>query len=128
MTKKLLRNIGLSLLCVVIVSTTIACKNTCRKYYWRYDCYWVSLNPLIVLDKGCGSGEMIIDNVRYEFYTGISNNATYIKFRVNQNEVLWKADTKLKGEFLYLTITIDNISNYKGQTIVLHKSLEKPIY
>jgi hypothetical protein len=69
---------------------------------------------------------MTIDDIKYEFYTAQSNNATYICFYENETsskndseKLLWKADTKMKDGKLYLTITLDNISNYEGKTIVL---------
>jgi hypothetical protein len=102
------------------------CLVGCQKYYWDYDCNWVSDEPSIELYKGCGSGQMTIDDIKYEFYTAQSNNATYICFYENETsskndseKLLWKADTKMKDGKLYLTITLDNISNYEGKTIVL---------
>ena len=98
----------------------------CQKYYWDYDCCWVSDEPKVELFQGCGSGRMTIDRVEYEFVTAQSNNATYItfyekdpSFENDLGKLLWKADTELKNGKLYLTITIDNISNYRGQTIIL---------
>ncbi len=65
---------------------------------------------------------MRIAGIDYEFYTYISNDARYIGFCSNAKEVLWEADTHFKDDCLYLTVTIDNISNYKGQVIKLYKS------
>ena len=69
---------------------------------------------------------MTINDVEYEFYTAQSNNATYIIFYEQSfdlenglEKLLWKADTELIDEKLYLTITIDNISDFEGKTIVL---------
>lgn len=97
----------------------------CQKYYWEYDCCWVSEEPKVELNKGCGSGLMTIDNVEYEFYTAQSNNATYIIFYEKDKslendlgKLIWKANTVLKDGKLYLTITIDNISDFVGKTIV----------
>jgi hypothetical protein len=98
----------------------------CQKYYWDYDCNWVSEEPSIELYKGCGNGQMTINDVKYEFYTAQSNNATHIDFyekETNSNnnfeKLLWQADTKMKDGKLYLTITLDNISNLEGKTIIL---------
>ncbi len=122
--KKVFTKILLSFLCMIIILSGVGC----RKYYWDYDCYWISEDPQIVLDKGCGSGKMKIDDVLYEFYTYVSNNATYIGFYTVENDnfesktYLWKADTDFKDDCLYLTITIDNISDYEGKVIKLIKS------
>lgn len=69
---------------------------------------------------------MTIDDVEYEFVTAQSNNATYIEFYEKDpscendlGKLLWKADTELKNGNLYLTVTIDMISDYEGQTIIL---------
>lgn len=98
----------------------------CQNYYWDHDCCWVSNEPKVELFQGCGSGRMTIDDEEYEFYTAQSNNATYIEFYEKDTDtendlgkLLWKADTELKNGKLYLTITIDTISDYEGQTIIL---------
>lgn len=98
-----------------------SCSFSHRKYYSDYDCEWVSDDPEIVLNNGCGSGKMIIDGVKYNFSTFMSNNATYIGFYIGDHEDLWVADTKLKKGKLYLTVTKDTISNYLGKTIVLYQ-------
>lgn len=117
--KFILNKIFLGFLCIMILLLCISCK----KYYWDYDCFWISEQPQITLNKGCGSGKMKIENVVYEFYTYISNDATHIGFYNNKKDILWEADTNFKDDCLYLTIKIDNISNYKGQVIKLNKSL-----
>ena len=114
----ILTKVFLSFLCVIVILTCMSCK----KYYWNYDCCWVSENPQIILNKGCGSGEMTIGGVHYVFYTYISNDARYIGFCNQDDEVLWEADTEFRNDCLYLTITIDNIANYEGQVIELNKS------
>ena len=117
--KNIVNKIFLGFLCVIILLPCVGCK----KYYWDYDCYWISEEPQITLNKGCGDGKMKIADVVYEFYTYISNDATYIGFCNSNEEVLWEADTNFKDDCLYLTITIDNISNYEGKVIKLNKSM-----
>ena len=97
------------------------------KYYWDYNCNWVSENPKIVLYQGARNGEMTIDNIHYEFYTRRANNAKYIYFYIVKNDdfesktYLWKADTTLKDNKLYLKITEDYISDYQGKILVLEQ-------
>ena len=119
--------IFLCLLCPLLFAPFALCR-TCREYYWDYDGYWIAEQPQITLDKGCGKGVMQIDGTRYEFDTYRSNNATYIGFYVGEHDVLWEADTKLQGDCLYLTVTVDNISNYEGQTITFYKAAESDAF
>lgn len=98
----------------------------CQKYYWDYDCSWVCDNPQIELYQGCGRGRMVIDGIAYGFITAQANDATDITFlsdsssiQDESDRVIWVADTVLKDEKLYLTITLDNISDYCGKTVVL---------
>lgn len=114
---------------LVLICMVCCCSVTlvgCQKKYWDYDCCWVLDEPKVELYQGCGSGRMTINDVEYEFYTAQSNNATYIIFYEQSfdlenglEKLLWKADTELIDEKLYLTITIDNISDFEGKTIVL---------
>ena len=125
--KNIVNKIFLGFLCVIILLPCVGCK----KYYWDYNCTWVSENPEIVLFQGARNGEMTIDDIRYEFYTRRANDAKYIYFYVVENNdfesktYLWKADTTLKDNKLYLKITEDYISDYQGKILVLEqKSLQ----
>ena len=70
---------------------------------------------------------MTIDDIRYEFCTRSANNAKYIYFYVVENNdfesktYLWKADTTLKDNKLYLKIAEDYISDYQGKILVLEQ-------
>lgn len=121
---------------VVVLSAFVAmsCSLSGVKYYWDSDCEWYSNEPQIVLNKGCKSGEMTVDGVSYEFFTARSSDGKRIELRkgsvddndVGENFILWLCNTKLKNGLLYLTVTIDNVSDYEGKTIVLHpRSVEK---
>ena len=69
---------------------------------------------------------MVIDGIAYDFITAQANDATDITFlndsssiQDESDRVIWVANTVLKDEKLYLTITLDNISDYCGKTVVL---------
>ncbi len=99
------------------------------KYYFRFDGVWFAAEPYISLTCEYHQGVFIIDEKRYELQTGHANNGVYIKLydmnsflpdgSVDSDSYLWKADTKVKNNKLYLTVTEDRISDYEGKTIVL---------
>ena len=124
--RRVTKAVGLYLSIILCLLAFVGCRGL-RTYYWDYEGEWISDNPQVTLYKGCDRGEMTIDGIHYEFYTGVSNNASYIYFYIPENNdhqseiYLWRANTTLKKDKLYLEITEDNISNYQGKTIVLTK-------
>ena len=66
-----------------------------------------------------------IDGVRYDTPTGVKYDGTGIFFYDNtkdisdESAILWEAKCELKDGKLYLTIVVDNISDYEGKTIEL---------
>lgn len=116
---------GLTIIVSSVILISVMLLTACQKYYWDYECDWVSESPLIVLRRGgCGNGYMIIDGIEYQFNTWQSNDAKEITFCDENNNVIWQADTTLKKDKLFLTVTIDNISNYQGKTIELTQRKE----
>ena len=115
----MIKNLRLRFAFIAVITVCLSQLTACGKRYWEYDSDWVSKTPLIVLRSGGGSGYMIIDDIEYRFNTWQSNDAKEITFCDENNAVIWQADTALKKDKLYLTVTVDNISDYQGATIVL---------
>ena len=113
-----------TLVFLIVFNCLLFQATTCKELYFNLPCEWYSEEPYIYLERGCSRGQMTIDGITYDFFTILSNNATYIAFEVwvgEQREIFWEASTVYKNDILYLKITTDNISNYKGKTIKMYK-------
>ncbi len=98
----------------------------CTNDFWHFQCKWTSNDPYIEFEYGGGSGTMVIDGISYKFLAGQSNDFTWVELYVkNSNEsehkTLFEATTNLRDGKLYLTVTVDNISDYVGKTIVFEQ-------
>lgn len=109
---------------LVVLFTCVGCKKL-SKSYWDYDCVWYSETPYIYMPTGTNAMVLEVDGVRYDVTTGERPDGTGISFYDNskglndENSLLWETECKLKDDKLYLTVIIDNISDYQGKTIEL---------
>ena len=98
------------------------------KRYFEYHVIWYSDDPFIefVGDRHRG-GKMILDGKEYIVHMTWANDGTDIMIYDGDQEeatpetLIWKADTKVKKGQLIFVVTIDNVSNYDGKTIVLNQ-------
>ena len=122
--KKTYIKIGLIVSIILGMLLCAGCKNL-KKVYWDYDCVWYSETPYIYMPAGTSALILEVDGVRYDVTTGKRPDGTGISFYDNskglndENSLLWETECKLKDDKLYLTIIIDNISDYQGKTIEL---------
>ena len=124
--KKIRFVIALSL--TFILLTSCSCVPN-KKYYFSYSGIWFSDSPFIVLDCKHHQGVFTISNMTYDIGTAHANNGVNIilynsaiiqpEGGLSDEAYLWVADTKVKNNKLYLTVTEDRISDYEGKTIVL---------
>ncbi len=120
--KKVIKSYSIILL--VVLSMCTGCKNL-TKVFWQYDCVWYSEKPYIYMPANDRNAVLNIDGVRYDTPTGVKYDGTGIFFYDNtkdisdESAILWEAKCELKDGKLYLTIVVDNISDYEGKTIEL---------
>ena len=120
------RNIKIGLITSIILGMLLctSCKNL-TKVFWQYDCVWYSEQPYIYMPANDNCAILNIDGVEYDAATGVKYNGTGIFFydssmdTNDENSLLWEAKCELKDGKLYLTIVVDNISDYEGKTIEL---------
>ena len=120
--KKQYVKIGLIISIILGILLCVGCKNL-GKTYWSYDCVWYSEKPYVYLIPGGSTAILKIDEQEYNCSTESEPDGTGINFYIideNNNDIyLWKAESKIKNDKLYLTVVEDNISDYQGKTIEL---------
>ena len=113
-----------SIILLVVLSMCTGCKKL-TKVFWQYDCVWYSEEPYIYLMANDRHAVLNIDGVGYDAAAGVKYDGTGIFFYDNsmnicdESTLLWEAKCELKDGKLYLTVVVDNISDYEGKTIEL---------
>lgn len=123
--------VSVTLLCIALIST--GCR---QKMYLEYEAPWVFEDAEISIASCEGFMGMTIEigeNI-YECGVAHENDGTgmsiYDKSVVGgytDKALVWEASCELKDDLLYLSIEVDNISDYEGKTIVLHQESEEDI-
>lgn len=107
---------------IVVLLACVGCKNL-KKGYWSYDCVWYSEKPYVYLVSGGSIAVIGIDEQEYDCFTEKKLDGTGVNFYIkgidNEDIYLWKTESNIKNDKLYLTIVEDNISDYQGKTIEL---------
>ncbi len=100
-----------------------------EKYFFQYKGVWATDEIPLSLFCQDYNGSLKIEEQTFTLtlsYSPYGHNIVlydatkiYPNGGINGNDYLWKADTKVKNNKLYLTVTEDRISDYEGKTIVL---------
>lgn len=118
---------------VIGMSVISLCTGCGKKKFWEYEASWVSDNPSICIVNSEGFDYVLleIDGIQYELKTAHANDGsgiTMYDLNINgaytKDAIIWDCSCKIEDEKLYLTIEKDNISNFEGETIILHQELE----
>lgn len=129
MVKKLNRHYKMVILCLISIAVSAMLISACylgKKRYYEYEVTWYCDQPYIefVANRHDG-GKMVIDGKSYNTNMAWGNNGTsIIVFDADKDDyIIWEADTKIKDGKLIFSITVDNVSDYIGQTITLNQRL-----
>ena len=111
-----------AVLLIVVLFVCVGCKNL-KKVYWDYDCVWYSETPYIYMLAGGSTAIIKVGEQKYDCFTETKLDGTGINFYIkgidNEDIYLWETESNVKDDKLYLTILVDNISDYQGKTIEL---------
>lgn len=110
----------------MVTFCTIFMLSGCGKYFWDYECVWVSDSPYIYIPVGYHTATIELNGEKKEVFTGWTNNGTEIRFYdpdIDNGEtdesIIWDTECEVKKGKLYITIVIDNVSDLEGKTIIL---------
>lgn len=107
---------------LIFISILLLTSCTWQKRYFDYDCIWYSEDPYIKFCTSPMEGIIVLDEIKYDANLSYANDGTSIEFYVDNIDgefTIWEADTVVKKGVLYMTVTLDNVSNYLGETIEL---------
>ena len=119
------RSIKIGLIISIILGILCTGCKKLSKSYWNYDGVWYSENPYIYMPTGTNLIKIEVDGIRYDVATREEPDGTgmifldYSKYKNGEEVILWQVGCNLKNDKLYLTIIVDNISDYQGKTIEL---------
>ncbi len=110
----------ISFIFVMIASVLLltSCRN--KKKWFNYSCEWDCSEYNFHLGKQGSDASLTYSEIDYQFKTAKSNNASYIRFYIYDEQVMF-ANTTYKNDILYLEFTQDDIADFEGKTLTFTK-------
>ena len=100
----------------------------CGKYFWEYECVWVSDSPYIYMPASSHKVVIEINGEKKDVNAAWANNgrgitfySDYINDKAIDESIIWDAECEIKKGKLYVTIIKDNVSDMEGKTIILEQ-------
>ncbi len=116
------------LIITMVIFCTMSMLVGCGKYFWDYECIWVSDSPYINIPVGYHTATIELNGEEKEVYTSWSNDGTEIRFYdpdidngETEESIIWDTECEVKKGKLYITIVKDNVSDMEGKTIILEQ-------
>ncbi len=117
MNKKILKWVSVFVIVFSLLTLT-SCRN--KKKWFNYSCEWNCSEYNFHLGKQGNHAKLTYNEEEYSFDTAKSNNASYIRFYIDDKQVM-HANTTYKNDILYLEFTQDDIADFEGKTLTFTK-------